>query len=770
MTQKIIGLGDPDKGNGDPLRTAFGKVNDNFTELYTLVGVASLTELAQDYAAKMFTDGTHVGVTVEYDDLGNVINLTSLGQTSSGETAPVSPTAGTLWWDSVSGRLYVYYGTSWVDASPVDGAGISSTNELVNGNKTVSLGTEGKLTLPAGTTFEYINAPLTGHGDGLARLDFSLVTNGVDAEWMAASASPAGSGYSPGDTFTFDAEFLGIPGASVTIEVITVGVGGSVENLAFTPPPLYPADIYRDSPINLQVGTTSSNRWTFGATGDLTVPGGIKFTDGLTVKDSAIGRATSNTISEEIPGGFISSTTAIANQITIDTTDSISIERTITQTVYDGVVTATDIAGSSVVVDSTNAYIKHFVEPDGPNNSSYFQVRTGNSGAIIEGVNDELAGSTIGRVTATQGVVDISTSFEGVDKHWLFDMTGDLVVPGPIAQGNSKLEFNANGGTNVYLTPTLDDSTAVFINDISVQAYARESVGLQVGAGLAALELLWTEAEQVWVDVRDQDAAIIAPATRPWAGLPSYQAYDIILNTFPVEPAAPGNLVPAANDAKNAYNTWQTAKSDTTISMAVSDKVWVFDADGKITLPNNGAIRVDGSNIEVGTINNFNVEAAGVVNVYTNTNGVSTYQWQFGDNGGLIFPNTTVQTTAYIPPTTGNSIIGSQDLITISRNGMTIRITAAGVVQMSFDSVIDIKGRSSINNAGSTTIATPNGDTVIGTWYDISTALALGDQLVSTIMDSSFHNVYRITVLIREQDTTPGVEFTTAYAIIEQIQ
>jgi hypothetical protein len=133
MTQIIINTGVADKGNGDPIRTAFTKVNANFTELYTLVGAASLTELAQDYAAEMFTDGTHVGVAVEYDDASNVINLTALGQTSSGATAPVNPTAGTLWWDSVSGRLYVYFGTAWVDASPVDGAGISSTNELVNG-------------------------------------------------------------------------------------------------------------------------------------------------------------------------------------------------------------------------------------------------------------------------------------------------------------------------------------------------------------------------------------------------------------------------------------------------------------------------------------------------------------------------------------------------------------------------------------------------------------------------------------------------------------
>ena len=142
----------------------------------------------------------------------------------------------------------------------------------------------------------------------------------------------------------------------------------------------------------------------------------------------------------------------------------------------------------------------------------------------------------------------------------------------------------------------------------------------------------------------------------------------------------------------------------------------------------------------------------------------------FDPNGSLYYPDATVQTTAYVAPTTGNAVISSQSSITISRNGMTIKITEAGVVQMSFDSIIDIRGRSSINNAGSTTIATPNGDTVIGTWYNISTALAVGDQLVSTIMDSSFHNVYRITVLIREQDTTPGVEFTTAYAIIEQLQ
>jgi hypothetical protein len=108
MSQQIINVGQADKGNGDPLRTAFLKVNANFAELYSQV------------AASVVVD----------------------------TTPPEAPSEGDLWWDPESGRMYVSYGANWVDASPVDGAGISSTNQLVNGNKTVSLASTGILTLP----------------------------------------------------------------------------------------------------------------------------------------------------------------------------------------------------------------------------------------------------------------------------------------------------------------------------------------------------------------------------------------------------------------------------------------------------------------------------------------------------------------------------------------------------------------------------------------------------------------------------------------------
>ena len=111
MTQQIINLGIADKGNGDVLRTAFGKVNANFAELYNQIATSVVV----------------------------------------GATAPTGPEEGALWWNSEGGRMYVYYGTAWVDASPVDGAGISSTNQLVNGAYTTSLGANGVLTLPDGS-------------------------------------------------------------------------------------------------------------------------------------------------------------------------------------------------------------------------------------------------------------------------------------------------------------------------------------------------------------------------------------------------------------------------------------------------------------------------------------------------------------------------------------------------------------------------------------------------------------------------------------------
>jgi hypothetical protein len=80
MARREINLGTPNGNDGDLVRDAFNKANQNFLELYTISGgaIEDFTELAQDYAAQMFIDGTHVGITVTYQDdaVPPTVNLT----------------------------------------------------------------------------------------------------------------------------------------------------------------------------------------------------------------------------------------------------------------------------------------------------------------------------------------------------------------------------------------------------------------------------------------------------------------------------------------------------------------------------------------------------------------------------------------------------------------------------------------------------------------------------------------------------------------------
>ena len=56
------------------------------------------------------------------------------GGVTQSSSPPADPTSNTLWWDEVSGRLYIWYtdgsGSQWVDAAP---AGIPAGNVTLTG-------------------------------------------------------------------------------------------------------------------------------------------------------------------------------------------------------------------------------------------------------------------------------------------------------------------------------------------------------------------------------------------------------------------------------------------------------------------------------------------------------------------------------------------------------------------------------------------------------------------------------------------------------------
>jgi hypothetical protein len=83
MTILYVNTGtSPNQGDGDSLRVSFDKINNNFREI-----VASIS-----------TTGTAVTVVRGY--------------------APTDPELGQLWYDIISGRLYVWYDNFWIDSNP----------------------------------------------------------------------------------------------------------------------------------------------------------------------------------------------------------------------------------------------------------------------------------------------------------------------------------------------------------------------------------------------------------------------------------------------------------------------------------------------------------------------------------------------------------------------------------------------------------------------------------------------------------------------------
>ncbi len=86
MTQKTINLGTADQGNGDPLRVAFSKVNDNFTELYTALGLdgGGLNLGAFEFTGSTLTTTDSSAVTIDQQ-----VNITS-DLVMSGDIVPAA--------------------------------------------------------------------------------------------------------------------------------------------------------------------------------------------------------------------------------------------------------------------------------------------------------------------------------------------------------------------------------------------------------------------------------------------------------------------------------------------------------------------------------------------------------------------------------------------------------------------------------------------------------------------------------------------------------
>ena len=184
MTQQIINIGIAvNDRSGDPIRTAFTKVNNNFTDLYEQLLIGSIHGLK---GATGFTGAAgRTGATGSRGGYGNdgidgatgLIGATGINGATGlvGATGVIGATGIKLgigitepidnqfWFNTIDGRLYINDESVWVDAAPQIAQETFSGdyNDLINtptnlldrlsvGDKTLILNTDGKLSLPSG--------------------------------------------------------------------------------------------------------------------------------------------------------------------------------------------------------------------------------------------------------------------------------------------------------------------------------------------------------------------------------------------------------------------------------------------------------------------------------------------------------------------------------------------------------------------------------------------------------------------------------------------
>lgn len=187
MAQQIINIGSsPNDGAGDPLRTAFEKCNDNFTELYTTSGggTGTVTSVSVNAANGVSASITNATTTPAMTfSLGNIVPATVNGITLSGSSTPSLAVTGAT---SVTG---VNTGDQTItlsgDLSGSGSAGINATiaNNAVTyakmqqvaaisvvGNSTGSLANAGAIT---GSANQVLRVNATGSSLAFGALNLS---------------------------------------------------------------------------------------------------------------------------------------------------------------------------------------------------------------------------------------------------------------------------------------------------------------------------------------------------------------------------------------------------------------------------------------------------------------------------------------------------------------------------------------------------------------------------------------------------------------------
>jgi len=197
----------------------------------TYVGDSLSLFVGNDYVVRISDNTTPGGVTIQG----------SGGGVTQSPTPPSSPTANTLWYNTDTGRLYVYYEDVWVDAAPAlaGPTGPSGTNGSTG--PTGTQGPTGPNGGPTGPTGASITGPTGGTGPtgsgstgptGPAGASITGPTGGTGPTGSGSTGptGPAGGAVNTGN-ITFTGNVIGSTNGNIVIDTALVPSGNSTIDL-----------------------------------------------------------------------------------------------------------------------------------------------------------------------------------------------------------------------------------------------------------------------------------------------------------------------------------------------------------------------------------------------------------------------------------------------------------------------------------------------------------------------------------------------------------
>lgn len=273
MAKQTINIGQTanDK-TGDPLRTAFSKVNENFTELYATVGAGGdYDRLTSGDAELVLTGGNNPFVTFPANGTDQLFI----------QGSEIAATSGSIALTSLDGRIIL---TTHGDLAPA-----LSWEFDRSGTLTTPLGLPKTFTAVLDTEHAIDNLTLTGAAWEFD-VSFQVNPNGevetLIGNNMVYFNNP---GYAENDSFTFAEADHGIPGFVFEMAIINLQQtpAGWTRNFTVTQPPTYPSTISSLGAIKL---TADTNSWVLGTDGTLTLPvgGDIQDSNGNSVLNTTI--------------------------------------------------------------------------------------------------------------------------------------------------------------------------------------------------------------------------------------------------------------------------------------------------------------------------------------------------------------------------------------------------------------------------------------------------------------------------------------------------